>query len=294
MINAPFEALWSHTQDPALHERWDLRFTRIAYLPRPDESQPQRFTYETRIGFGLRIVGTGESVGTHDTPTESTSALKFGSDDPKSLIREGSGYWKYIRTASGIRFLTLYDYKTRFGGAGRVVDRLMFRPMLGWATAWSFDRVRLWLERGIDPGHSATRAAVAGLSRIALATMWFYLGLVPKLILMHPDEFTPLLAAGFSGDAARRVVIFAGWFEMGFAILLLIIRHRMMFVLVIVFLILLCAGAAAVSPEMLLQPFNPLSLTIVAVGLAAAGFIASHDLPSARRCRRTQPGDTPS
>lgn len=26
LVRAPMDALWSHTQTPALHERWDLRF----------------------------------------------------------------------------------------------------------------------------------------------------------------------------------------------------------------------------------------------------------------------------
>ena len=43
LIRAPMDALWSHTQTPALHERWDLRFSRIDYLPRNGESEPQRF-----------------------------------------------------------------------------------------------------------------------------------------------------------------------------------------------------------------------------------------------------------
>jgi len=96
--------------------------------------------------------GEGETVGRRDsTDGSSTSALKFGSDEPLSIIREGSGYWKYIPTDDGVRFLTWYDYRTRFGAVGAYVDRLIFRPLIGWATAWSFDRLRLWLEQGVAP-----------------------------------------------------------------------------------------------------------------------------------------------
>jgi hypothetical protein len=56
-----------------------------------------------------------------------------------------------VPTEAGTRFITRYDYDTRFGAPGRVLDRLVFRPLLGWATAWSFDRLRLWLEEGIAP-----------------------------------------------------------------------------------------------------------------------------------------------
>src|SRR5688572_25843194 len=134
-IRGSIEELWRLTQTPELHEKWDLRFTDIQYLPRPDPQQPQRFLYATRIGFGWRIVGEGESVDQNQGPAGRASALRFWSADPKSLIREGSGYWKYVPADDAIRFLTRYDYDTRFGPLGRVLD-LAFRPLLGWATAW--------------------------------------------------------------------------------------------------------------------------------------------------------------
>ncbi|GAK06863.1 hypothetical protein [Geomicrobium sp. JCM 19038] len=54
-INAPIEDVWETTQNPKLHERWDLRFSQIDYLPKDHEDDVQTFQYETRIGFGLRI-----------------------------------------------------------------------------------------------------------------------------------------------------------------------------------------------------------------------------------------------
>ena len=57
-IRAPLETLWDLTQRPQHHERWDLRFTSITYLP-GDSSAPQRFLYEARIGFGIRVRGRG-------------------------------------------------------------------------------------------------------------------------------------------------------------------------------------------------------------------------------------------
>lgn len=157
LIRTPMKELWERTQQPDLHSRWDLRFTRIEYLPR-EEGEPQRFLYATRIGLGLEIQGEGESVGQKDAPDGSrTSALRFRSNDRRSLIRSGSGYWRYAPTGEGIRFVTSYDYDTRFGAVGRAVDRLAFRPLLGWATAWSFDRLRLWLEDEIEPEASRWR-----------------------------------------------------------------------------------------------------------------------------------------
>ena len=133
-------------------------FTTIDYLPRDSEAEPQKFLYSTRIGFGLKFNGEGESTGTREDVTGvRTSALSFWSSDPKSLIKDGSGYWRYHATASGSRFLTWYDYRTRFGTVGQAIDRFVFRPLIGWATAWSFDRLRLWLETGLTPEESLRR-----------------------------------------------------------------------------------------------------------------------------------------
>src|SRR5260370_26822103 len=62
-IRGDIEEVWRQSQRPELHEPWDLRFTSIQYMPRASEAEPQRFNYTTRIGFGLQIVGQGESTG---------------------------------------------------------------------------------------------------------------------------------------------------------------------------------------------------------------------------------------
>lgn len=150
-IRADLDDLWTRTQDPSQHQRWDLRFTRIHYLPRA-EGEPQRFRYATRVLPGLTVAGTGVSAGERERPDGTrTSALRFSSPHPLSLLAEGSGYWRYLPDAEGVTFLTGYDYRPRWGRVGAVADRLLFRPLMGWATAWSFDRLRLWLERGITP-----------------------------------------------------------------------------------------------------------------------------------------------
>ena len=63
LVRGTLDELWRLTQTPELHQRWDLRFGEIEYLPWPDEALPQRFLYATRIGLGLAVRGLGESVG---------------------------------------------------------------------------------------------------------------------------------------------------------------------------------------------------------------------------------------
>src|SRR6476469_5962648 len=159
-IRAGIDDLWSRTQDPAQHERWDLRFSSIRYAAASEPGEPQGFDYETRLGFGLGIRGAGETIATRDVPDGGrVSSLRFWSGSRWSLIREGRGYWAYFPTPDGVRFRTVYDYETRWGRMGRWFNRLAFRPLMGWATAWSFDRLRLWLERGVDPALSQRLAA---------------------------------------------------------------------------------------------------------------------------------------
>lgn len=81
-IRGKMDDIWEKTQNPALHQRWDLRFSEISYLPR-GENEPQRFLYATCIGAGLRIAGSGESTGEREDSGQRTSALKFWSEDSK-------------------------------------------------------------------------------------------------------------------------------------------------------------------------------------------------------------------
>ncbi|MFJ9728480.1 hypothetical protein ACIRP3_37630 [Streptomyces sp. NPDC101209] len=169
-IRTHLDDLWTHTQDPAAHQRWDLRFTEISHLPRT-EGEPQHFRYATRVLPFLTVAGTGVSAGERERPDGTrTSALRFSSPHPLSFLAEGSGYWRYVPDGDGVRFLTGYDYRPRWGVFGAVADRLLLRPLMGWATAWSFDRLRLWLERGITPERALRNWLAELLVRTLLVT----------------------------------------------------------------------------------------------------------------------------
>ncbi|PZE58372.1 SRPBCC family protein [Curtobacterium sp. MCPF17_001] len=146
LIDADVDAVWAATQDPRQHVRWDVRFSEI--VPEPaDTDGAARFTYVRRSALH-DVHGTGISIGERlrDDGTR-TSALRFATDDGLSPIRTGRGYWRYVPTDDGrTRFITGYDYDSGWGPLDLVV-----RPLLGWATAWSFDRLRVWLEGGAEP-----------------------------------------------------------------------------------------------------------------------------------------------
>ncbi|MFG2561054.1 hypothetical protein [Streptomyces sp. NPDC048496] len=196
-IRADLEDLWERTRNPVQHQRWDLRFTEITCLP-GGPSDAQRFRYATRVLPFLTVTGTGISAGERRRPDgDRVSALRFASAHPLSLLAEGSGYWRYVPTPDGIRFLTGYDYRTRWGRPGAGVDRLVFRPLMGWATAWSFDRLRLWCERGISPARSLWHAlAELGVRLLAVLSLLPFgpgaaLVAVMAALLLPPLSTTP-------------------------------------------------------------------------------------------------------
>ncbi|MFG1696952.1 hypothetical protein [Nonomuraea sp. NPDC049309] len=178
LISADIDQVWRTTQDLALHQRWDLRFGRITPLP------SGHMRYST-----LGISGTAVATGNRDGPGGTrTSALRFGSTHPLSPIRSGSGYWRYLPTPNGLRFLTLYDYRPRV-----LPGRLMW-----WATAWSFDRLRLWLETGLTPERAllralaevAVRGAAVAAAGLALP-LWAALTVLAAAVLWPPLPGTP-------------------------------------------------------------------------------------------------------
>lgn len=290
-IRGSLDELWEKTQSPKFHERWDARFSRITYLPREDESEPQRFLYSTRIGFGYSVDGEGETVGScADNRGQRTSSLRFWSCDSKSLILEGAGYWQYTPVDDGVRFITGYDYQTRFGLIGRIFDRLVFRPLMGWATAWSFDRLRLWIEKGIDPAVSMERTIIHALSRMTVALVWLYQGLIPKLITKHADELEMMADAGIRETIVPTVLVSVGLFEVILgASVLVFFQRRWPLVITVILMILATIAVAINSPQFLSAAFNPVSLNLLLAIICLIGLAAMKDLPAACRCLRAKP-----
>ncbi|MFS0656222.1 hypothetical protein [Bacillus sp. 179-C3.3 HS] len=150
-IHAPLERVWEYTQNPKLHEQWDLRFSTISLNGSSDE-QPQSFLYEKHLGFGVSVTGTGAyRTKIMDDRHKRASSLKFRSSHPLSFIKEGGGYWKYIKTNEQVVFQTQFDYETIDGKGWKWADRFLFRPLMGAITAFSFGALKTWLEKGTHP-----------------------------------------------------------------------------------------------------------------------------------------------
>ncbi|ACT01383.1 DoxX-like family protein [Paenibacillus sp. JDR-2] len=287
-IHTDMEKLWTCTQTAELHEQWDLRFSSITYLPRNTDRNTQAFRYETRIGFGLRISGTGRTKSSiHEGTGARLSTLAFGSEQPISLIRHGAGYWQYRPNADSITFLTKYDYATRFGRLGQWFDRLLFRPLFGWATALSFDVLRLWLEKRIPPAVSLQRTLIHYLCTGLLCLLWLYEGLVPKW--MHPEagELGIMQSMHMFPGIELQALKWLGASEILLGLLLLLYhRTKWIYYLQVVGLLALAGGALIYTPSLLAQPFNPFVLSAAMLGLCLTGMWTSRDLPDAANCIR--------
>ncbi len=287
-MDASLERLWQYTQSPELHARWDLRFTRIEYLPKTTADEPQHFLYETQIGFGIKVSGKGMTSGTHNKESgESTSALKFWSDENISLIKTGSGYWKYIPHTNGITFLTWYDYETRHGIAGRLIDKLLFRPLIGWATAWSFDSLRLWLDKEISPKVSRTLYLLFALANVTIALSWLYHGIVPKLLHMETGELAMMQASGLFKGMEAIAVYAVGIGEVLFGLVFLFLgRSRLLHYLNLAGLLILGITAFFAKASIYLAPFNPATTSFGIMALSVLVLNICPFLPNAGNCKR--------
>ncbi|WP_409297898.1 DoxX-like family protein [Peribacillus sp. SCS-26] len=292
-MKAEIEEVWDRSQDPKLHEQWDLRFSSITYLTKESEDEPQSFLYETKIGFGLKVSGWGKSMGTYDKKDGSrSSSLHFGTDQKISPIREGRGYWRYVPAEEGSTFLTQYDYDVRYGIIGRLLD-LLFRPLMGWATALSFDVLKRWMEKGEAPRSQYLRFFISALISALFFFVWFYQGLVPKIIENHPAEVSMLSGlSAILGDSAIQAVMIIGFLEMLFALLWLFYRKKkhLMALQMVIFPALTFASIAA-EPSIAFHPFNPVSFNMSLWILSIIGFFVSADLPSASSCKRRRKED---
>jgi hypothetical protein len=169
---------------------------------------------------------------------------------------------------------------------------LVFRPLLGWATAWSFDRLRLWIESNLDPAFSLRQSLVYGLSRGAVAFIWIYHGLVPKLLFRHEDELSLLRAAGISEQNLVPLTMAFGVAEIVLGLAMLRAwQSRFLLVLTIVLMILALVSVAIQAPGYLTGAFNPVTLNLAMITLATVALLSARDLPTSRRCKRKKRDD---
>nr|WP_246410334.1 DoxX-like family protein [Granulicella aggregans] len=161
---------------------------------------------------------------------------------------------------------------------------------MSWATAWSFDRLRLWAETGQTPESTLRLSLIHGVARISLAAIWFWHGLVPKLLFHHVDEQAMLVQAGLS----IRLLPSLGVLEIVFALIILgSWRWRYIFPINILIMVLATFAVAHYSPEYIRAAFNPVTLNLSVISLSLAGWLSSPMLALASRCGRKPAKEQP-
>ncbi|WP_432360018.1 DoxX-like family protein [Sporosarcina sp. UB5] len=287
-IDANIDDVWNATQDPDLHSQWDLRFSSITYLPKKDD-EPQMFTYKRTVTPLLTVEGWGKSTGTFNKGDGTrSSSLHFGTNQWFSPIKEGKGYWKYESQQKGTKFLTQYDYDANFGSLGKVFDAFVFRPIIGWGTALSFDVLKRWLEKGESPRSQYFRFFTTYGLAILFAFIWIYHGLIPKIIGNHLEE-RRMLASAFPLDDSKltAMMIGIGIAEVLFGILLLVYQKKKhLFALQLAIFPMLTIAAIITAPEAAIHPFNPVTFNLSLIALSLIGYFSSDCLPTAKSCKR--------
>ena len=287
-IESTVEEVWRYTQQPTLHEQWDLRFTSITYNEKEHADAPQTFTYSTKVMPCLTVSGWGESKGTHEKESGmKTSSLHFGTPQLISPIKEGKGYWQYIPNGKHVTFLTQYNYEVRFGWIGRLFDRI-FRPMMGWATALSFDVLARWIQSGESPSTQYRRFFSYYIICFLLGFVWFYQGLVPKVLTQQPLEIEMLMKLStLSFEQASSTIVTVGLLEIMIGFLCFIpAAHKFLLPAQIILYPILTVSAIVATPAVVLSPFNVITFNASLWVLCLVAILLRRSLPTAKSCKR--------
>lgn len=121
-------------------------------------------------------------------------------------------------------------------------------------------------------------AQIAWLARLALALVFLWHGLAPKILWLSPDEVAMIAAHGlpqhqlFAPESIARI---GGIAEVLLGLALLTFRRRRWpLVLAGAALMILLLDVALLSPHLLIQAFNPLSTNLAALALCAVAWLA--------------------
>ncbi|WP_417702656.1 DoxX-like family protein [Pseudomonas sp.] len=126
-------------------------------------------------------------------------------------------------------------------------------------------------------------AQITWLARLALALVFIWHGLAPKILWLSPDEVAMIAVHGLPDHplfAPQLIAAVGGIAEILLGVLLLTVRRQRWPLLVAggVLLVLLL-DVALLSPHLLTQAFNPLSTNLAALALCAVSWLA--EAPSA-------------
>ena len=134
------------------------------------------------------------------------------------------------------------------------------------------------------------RTLIYSLTRLTIAFIWFYHGLIPKLLYRSPDELGMLSVTGMRASSVLSMTLLAGWLEIGFALVLIVFwRARWPLWVTIVAMFAATLGVGISLPGYLHKAFDPLTFNLAVAVLAACGLLTAPNLPTAERRLRQPP-----
>lgn len=112
---------------------------------------------------------------------------------------------------------------------------------------------------------------VVWVSRVALAFVWIYQGIVPKLVCQSPVELELLAHLGPLYGFLCSVM---GYGEILFGLLLLLSPWRWPFLVNIAAMLGLFVFVSMTEPQLHFEAFNPVTLNVTVIALSINAFIS--------------------
>lgn len=120
----------------------------------------------------------------------------------------------------------------------------------------------------------AANNVVLQICRFSVAFVWFYQGLVPKLLGPHRDELVMNKSLGMTEASALDLAYVGGSLEILLGIAVLVFyQQRWPFWVTIAAMLGLWLGVAVYSPLFLLAAFNPTTINLTVVALSAIALV---------------------
>lgn len=111
------------------------------------------------------------------------------------------------------------------------------------------------------------------MARITVAFVWFYHGLVPKLLGPHRDELAMNMALGLNHSQAVQMAYAGGIAELLFAaVLLLFWQHRWPLLVSALSMVLLLVYVCLMQPVLIGAAFNPVTTNMAVLVLSVIAY----------------------
>ncbi len=105
-------------------------------------------------------------------------------------------------------------------------------------------------------------------SRVTLAFVFLYHGLVPKILWLDSTEILLIELHNLSFDTAH-VAMLAGLFEIVLAVFIVFYKKSLLPVYCSIILFVgLLIGVSIIQPSLLIKAFNPLTMNVMGISLA--------------------------